>query len=40
MAKFEAVDHRVATEDATGAFAEASSHAGEAPEQQMLFASE
>lgn len=37
MAKFGAVDHRAATEDAIGAFAEASSHAGQAPQQQMPF---
>lgn len=39
MAKFGAADHKVATEDAIEAFAEASSHAGEAPRQQMPFAS-
>lgn len=36
---FGAGDHKVATEDAIGAFAEASSHAGEEAQKQMPFAS-
>lgn len=36
VAKFGVVDHSVATEGAVGAFDEASSHAGEAPQLRCL----